>query len=86
MLFISHKTEDKDIANEVLRRVLAHGYSDKQIFLDSDPGSGIEAGAAQQRKSHGRLKHTREIACSSNYGLNEPQFDSRLDFWSAEHE
>lgn len=31
MLFISHKTEDKEVANEVLRRALAHGYSDKHL-------------------------------------------------------
>lgn len=39
MLFISDKTEDKVLANEVLRRALDHGCSDEQIFHDSDPGS-----------------------------------------------
>lgn len=69
MLFISHKTEDKDIAREVLRRVLERGYSDKQIFLDSDPGSGIEAGAAWERKIYDSLKHSRAmiVLCSPNW-------------------
>ena len=69
MLFISHKTEDKVIANEVLRRALERGYSDKQIFLDSDPGSGIEAGAAWERKIYESLKHTRAmiVLCSPNW-------------------
>ena len=69
MLFISHKTEDKDVANEVLRRALEHGYSDKQIFLDSDPGSGIEAGAAWERSIYESLKHSRAmiVLCSPNW-------------------
>ncbi|MCY2978559.1 MAG: toll/interleukin-1 receptor domain-containing protein [Planctomycetota bacterium] len=69
MLFISHKTEDKAIANEMLRRTLEHGYSVKQIFLDSDPGSGIEAGASWERKIYESLKHTRAmiVLCSPNW-------------------
>ena len=69
MLFISHKTEDKEIANEVLRRALEHGYSDKQIFLDSDPGSGIEAGAQWESRIYESLKHTRAmiVLCSPNW-------------------
>ena len=69
MLFVSHKTEDKAIANEILRRFLERGYSDKQIFLDSDPGSGIEAGTAWERKIYESLKHTRAmiVLCSPNW-------------------
>jgi len=55
MLFISQMTEDKAIANEVLRRAREHGYSDKQIFLDGDPSSGIEAGAECERKNYESL-------------------------------
>ena len=69
MLLISHKTEDKAIANEVLRRALEHGYSEKQIFLDSDPGSGIEVGTEWERKIYESLKHTRAmiVLCSPNW-------------------
>ena len=69
MLFISHKSEDSAIANEVLRRALEHGYSAKQIFLDNDPGSGIEAGAEWERKIYESLKHTRAmiVLCSPNW-------------------
>jgi hypothetical protein len=78
VLFISHKTEDKAIANEVLQRALARGYSAKQIFLDSDPGSGIEAGAAWERKIYESLKHTRAmiVLCSPNW-LKSQWLESR---------
>jgi len=69
MLFISHKTEDKAIANEVLRRALEQGYTEKQMFLDGDPDSGIEAGTEWERKIYESLKHTRAmiVLCSPNW-------------------
>ena len=46
MRFISHKTEDKAVAEDFKQRAVQRGYTDKQIFLDIDPDSGIEAGSA----------------------------------------
>jgi len=46
MLFISHRTADKHAALEVKRRALERGYTDGQLFLDSDPDAGIKAGAS----------------------------------------
>lgn len=69
MLFISHKSTDKAVAEEVLRRAIQHGYDKKQVFLDSDPGSGIQAGDAWERRLYDTLKHTRAmiVLCSSNW-------------------
>jgi len=69
MLFISHKTEDKAAAEDLKQRALQRGYADKQIFLDSDPGSGIEAGVEWERKIYESLKHTRAmiVLCSPNW-------------------
>ena len=45
MLFISHKTDDKAHALRLRDRLLGRGYEPGQLFLDSDPKSGIRAGA-----------------------------------------
>ena len=69
MLFISYKIEDSCIANEVLQRILERGYSEKQIFLDSDPEAGIEAGTSWETKIYESLKHSRAmiVLCSQNW-------------------
>lgn len=69
MLFISHRTHDKAAAEDLKERALRRGYTPKQVFLDSDPGSGIEAGAAWERAIYERLKQTRAmiVLCSPNW-------------------
>ncbi len=37
MLFISHRTADKQAALEFLERARKQGYEERQLFLDTDP-------------------------------------------------
>ncbi len=69
MLFISHKTEDKAFATEVRQRALRQGYAETQIFLDSDPLSGIQAGTSWEDSLYASLKHTRAmvVVCSPQW-------------------
>ncbi len=56
MLFISHRTTDKAAAEDLKRRARSRGYSDQQLFLDSDLESGIGAGENWQHFIYERLK------------------------------
>jgi WD40 repeat protein len=69
LLFISHSTSDKPFADEIRKRLLDRGYSSHQIFLDSDPESGIRAGAAWEQVLYDRLKNFRGliVLCSKNW-------------------
>ena len=69
MIFISYKSRDRSATEEVFRRAIQHGYIEKQVFLDSDPGSGIQAGDAWERRLYDTLKRTRGmiVLCSPNW-------------------
>jgi hypothetical protein len=57
MLFLSHSTKDKSYALNMLERLLRCGYSDAQLFLDSDAESGIQAGADWKRALHDGVRN-----------------------------
>ncbi len=68
MLFISHSTKDKAVALDVHSWLLEMGYSQSQIFLDSDADSGIQAGSEWKESLHDGLKHcTALIVLYSNH-------------------
>ena len=53
-IFISHSTQDKTIALQVLERLRKQGY--EALFLDSDPEAGIKAGSDWERDLYRNLK------------------------------
>jgi hypothetical protein len=61
MLFISHRTADKQAALEVKRRALERGYKDGQLFLDSDPDAGIATGENWRHVIFNRLKNCQAL-------------------------
>lgn len=69
MLFISHRTTDKAAAEDLRRRALARGYSAEQLFLDSDPESGIAAGEDWEHVISDRLKKCQAliVVCSPRW-------------------
>jgi TIR domain/AAA ATPase domain len=69
MLFISHNSGDERVAEELLHRALGRGYSSKQVFLDSDPGSGFAAGELWEVAMQEKLRQTRAmiVICSPNW-------------------
>ena len=69
LLFISHSTKDKQAARELRERLIAAGYDAKQLFLDSDAESGIEAGADWEERLYRRLGACPAVLvlCSNNW-------------------
>jgi len=67
MLFISHRTTDKQFALDLMRRAQERGYSSKQVFLDSDRDAGIAAGVDWEQEIFNRLKDCRAliVVCTS---------------------
>src|SRR4051794_27874145 len=53
-IFISHSTQDKSTALQVLGRLRERGY--QSLFLDSDPEAGIKAGSDWERDLYRHLK------------------------------
>ena len=73
MLFISHKTDDKAHALRLRDRLLGRGYEPGQLFLDSDPKSGIRAGAKWEKELYERLKDCRAliVLCSPRWRASQ---------------
>ncbi len=68
MIFISHSTKDKAHAIALRDKLLARGYTEKQIFLDSDADSGIQAGMKWEEALYSHLKDCEAliVLCSAN--------------------
>jgi|GEM_PF-1099764 len=66
MLFISHRSTDKQFALDIMCRAQVRGYSAQQLFLDSDRDAGIAAGADWEQEIYNRLKDCRAliVVCS----------------------
>lgn len=69
MLFISHRSTDKAAALDLYQRAIDQGYSAAQLFLDSDPESGIAAGQDWEQVLYDRLKRSRAliVLCSPSW-------------------
>jgi WD40 repeat protein len=53
-IFLSHSSQDNDVAGDVSRRLKEHGYD--SLFLDFDPDSGIKAGHDWERELYRNLR------------------------------
>ena len=53
-IFLSHSSEDYEVAGEISRRLKDHGYD--SLFLDFDPDHGIKAGRDWERELYRNLK------------------------------
>jgi hypothetical protein len=78
MLFISHRTADKEFAIDLLERAKQRGYEDRQLFLDSDPDSGFAAGSEWERVIYDRLKSHRAMIVIYSSRWNEPDSKAEL--------
>lgn len=69
MLFISHRTADKKAALDLLERAKRRGYDERQLFLDSDPQSGIQPGDPWEQTLYSSLAKSRAmiVLCSSQW-------------------
>ena len=56
MLFISHRTADKQFALNLLERAQQRGYEERQLFLDSDEQSGIKIETKWEQVLYERIK------------------------------
>lgn len=74
MLFISHRSTDKEAALDIRRRAIERGYADRQLFLDSDPASGIAAGANWEHVIYERLKDCRALIVVCSPRLSESKW------------
>ena len=53
-IFLSHSSQDNEVAGDLSRRLKEHGY--ESLFLDFDPDSGIKAGRDWERELYRNLK------------------------------
>ena len=53
-IFLSHSSQDNEVAGDLSRRLKEHGYD--SLFLDFDPDSGIKAGRDWERELYRNLK------------------------------
>ena len=53
-IFLSHSSQDNEVAADLSRRLKEHGYD--SLFLDFDPDSGIKAGRDWERELYRNLK------------------------------
>jgi WD40 repeat protein len=65
-IFLSHSSQDNEVAGDLSRRLKEHGYD--SLFLDFDPDSGIKAGRDWERELYRNLKLARGIVvlCSEH--------------------
>jgi WD40 repeat protein len=73
MLFISHCSEDKTFARDLLRRAVARGYEQRHLFLDSDPDAGIRPGEDWEHAIYEKLKQQRAllVVCSPRWNSSK---------------
>ena len=71
-IFLSHSSQDNEVAQELSRQLKEHGYD--SLFLDFDPDSGIKARRDWERELYRNLKLARAVIvlCSPNWGKPEP--------------
>ncbi len=53
-IFLSHSSQDNEVAGDLARRLKEHGYD--SVFLDFDPDSGIRGGRDWERELYRNLK------------------------------
>src|SRR3954451_14706889 len=53
-IFLSHSSQDNEVALDLSRRLKEHGYD--SLFLDFDPDSGIKGGRNWERELYRNLK------------------------------
>ena len=53
-IFLSHSSQDNEVAGDLCRRLKEHGYD--SLFLDFDPDSGIKVGRDWERELYRNLK------------------------------
>ncbi|MGO9920647.1 MAG: toll/interleukin-1 receptor domain-containing protein, partial [Isosphaeraceae bacterium] len=58
-IFLSHSSQDNEVAGDLSRRLQEHGYD--SLFLDFDPDSGIKAGRDWERELYRNLKLARAV-------------------------
>jgi WD40 repeat protein len=58
-IFLSHSSQDNEVAGDLSRRLKEHGYD--SLFLDFDPDSGIKAGRDWERELYRNLKLARAV-------------------------
>ena len=58
-IFLSHSSQDNEVAADLSRRLKEHGYD--SLFLDFDPDSGIKAGRDWERELYRNLKLARAV-------------------------
>src|SRR5689334_9858682 len=85
-VFISHSSEDLELACEIRRLLLAEGH---EVFLDAESRDGIAVGVDWQERLHERLRwadamiclvtsaYTRSIWCAAEIGAAQAR-GSRL--------
>src|SRR5690242_284231 len=55
-LFLSHSSHDRDVVNDILRRLRAEGF--EAIFLSYDPEHGIPAGRKWEPELYSALQRS----------------------------
>ena len=73
MLFISHRTADKQFALNLLERARQRGYEERQLFLDSNPDAGIPAGSDWEQVIYEKLKQHRALIVVYSSRWDEPE-------------
>jgi hypothetical protein len=65
-IFLSHSSQDNEVAGDLCRRLKEHGYD--SLFLDFDPESGIKAGRDWERELYRNLRLARAVIvlCSAS--------------------
>jgi WD40 repeat protein len=66
-IFISHSSQDNDIAREIERRLAREGHH--SVFLDFDPEKGIVGGRSWERTLYRKLRACRAVIalCTNHY-------------------
>ncbi|MGH3802958.1 MAG: toll/interleukin-1 receptor domain-containing protein, partial [Pseudonocardiaceae bacterium] len=59
-VFISHADDDRELADEVHRLLVAENH---QVFLDQHPHDGIEVGEEWEQRLHERLRWADAVVC-----------------------
>ncbi len=65
-IFLSHSSQDNEVAADLSRRLKEHGYD--SLFLDFDPDSGITVGRDWERELYRNLRLARAVVvlCSAS--------------------
>ena len=66
-IFISHSSQDIEIAREIERRLAMEGHH--SVFLDIDPEKGIVGGRSWERTLYRKLRACRAVIalCTDHY-------------------